>query len=1317
MILFMKIYFFVFIRLVCGVVIYLSSLPLYSQINSSSFEKEWQTLHNIESKEGVLSRAYADQLTYMAYEFCDTTYHDYYNQLSKLIVENHRSVREICGIDSKEYRVTLNYLSHCYTFGRFFKSVNLDYKPLIRQLLLSLEDKIKETQYNRHEFYALISNIYHEDKEFSEVIRLRKKSLKEIGKSVTVQDYFYDLENLANAYFQTKQIKKYRETASILFSDPDISNEQKQMGFEFLLNGILLSNDNHWDRDNTIFLFDLYQGLCDMSFDHLSLLYYYAATNGDVSFLKHIEDLVIPSGKTSLQELFNYYYRVSMYLSQGAKDQKTSIEYCLKAMDVMEKIGTCESKISGFGWPYYENLAYRFRQDNNYEKVIEYEIKGLEDLQNCRGINNEEYYSLARTIAADYSNYFADYNNAIIYNQKALASAKEYYGVASNEYFEVFSNIIGRLRVLNRYDEAVSFCDSLITIALSIPHNEENLAGIYNQRAIIAGDEYDIDKANEFFNKAIETTLSINKAIAFILNRESLYREWGLDTEKDLNYVDSLINNNPDVSNRSRFEFYYHSAVKCSTSNMENAKWYYDLADQYFGELTPDRKIYFRLSQSQSEPNHAKRYSQLFDAINIFESNHLRDSMLLAHIYQDMAYYYEDVEDFKEAITNYWKAIEIYRSINVKPANPSFLACLNNYGILMSDVNILKLVYDIRKDNLLPISPELRTSLINLISFSISTGNIEMADSLCTNEWMILLNGSEESFYDEGFLRARISFAKGEITHAIEMLNRLEPYLEKYPSLRISHYQTLLKWKRKTEDDLYDTWVKLMALKKDETISKLLYFSNSERKNLLFGIQYDLNDLICDGNKESRIHPLIADYSLFSKGLLLTTSHQIQKILRKDKAAQELYRECRAKRIKRNSLSPSDSLQIVTLDREIALLDKQISNRVGPKALAYNLTFSSSDLLKALGKNRMAIDFIMMKSDSISNYYAMIYKNNNIDFVPLFSKSDIAKYETMGESGINAITKPLFGKLIWAKILPYITDCKEVFFSPVGSLNKFAIELLPILHDSVPNVAFHRVLRLEREMFERTKRNASIKEVAAFGNIDYETFTNESKDRGMRAWQWGQLKATAGELRDIQDAYSKSHLGFYEKTNATESNFKNLDSKEVNLLHLATHGFYLSDKDIELSRKGLSGNRYLRQVSASDGQGRGGLLLSGANYSWNHEVPDSIEDGILSTEEIEDLSFDNLDLVVLSACETGLGESNTDGVWGLQRAFRIAGARRQVVSLLKVDDERTKEFMSELHRLISKTDNIYNSFRTAQLYMYNKYNNNPRFWASFVLLE
>lgn len=799
----------------------------------------------------------------------------------------------------------------------------------------------------------------------------------------------------------------------------------------------------------------------------------------------------------------------------------------------------------------------------------------------------------------------------------------------------------------------------------------------------------------------------------------------GFNIEKDLFSIDSLINCHPEVSGRCRYFFYYTAALYFSESDKNMAKHYYDLADCFFVDLLPHRKVSFRLSQSLSEPNHAKRYSLLLDAFNIYNNNQLRDSMLLANICTHMADYYCDVSDFDKAFDNYERAIDIWIKINVDITNSSFLTCLNNYAIKLSQLkesnerasDMLSFVYNTRKSFLSYTSPVLKSTLRNLIICHLEGGRVEQADSLFKKDRTILLGISDDDMLSYDLLYAKIQFSKGDISRAINILEAMEENIAKVPWLIIPYYETLLEYERSINHDLFDSWKKLLYLYKDHTVSELLYLSNNERKKLPNDFEFTMNKLLMDGGNDPRYYPLIADYSLLTKGLLLTTNQLIQKKLRKDKVAQQLYSESKRKRIKRASLTPSDSIQIVNLDREINLIDKQLADRVSAKDLLKPLSFSSSDLQKSLGKNKMAIDFIMMDTDSLSRYYALIYKNDNILLLPLFTKKEIAKYETMGESGINAISKPLFGKLIWGKLLPHIKNSEELFFSPSGVLNNFAIELLPILRDSVPDVAFHRVLRLEKEMIDKPRGKAAIKEIVAFGNVDYDTFTNESTDRGMNAWHWGQLKATAAELQDLQNAYTGSHLGFYEKNDATEGHFKQLDNKEINLIHLATHGFYISDRDLQLSRNTITSNHYINQVAASEGQGRGGLLLSGANYSWNHEIPDSIEDGILATEEIEELSFNELELVVLSACETGLGESNTDGVWGLQRAFRVAGARRQVVSLLKVDDERTKEFMGELHRIISESHNVYDSFKEAQGYMYNKYKHNPKFWASFILLE
>ena len=112
-----------------------------------------------------------------------------------------------------------------------------------------------------------------------------------------------------------------------------------------------------------------------------------------------------------------------------------------------------------------------------------------------------------------------------------------------------------------------------------------------------------------------------------------------------------------------------------------------------------------------------------------------------------------------------------------------------------------------------------------------------------------------------------------------------------------------------------------------------------------------------------------------------------------------------------------------------------------------------------------------------------------------------------------------------------------------------------------------------------------------------------------------------------------------------------------------------------------------------------GLLLSGAgNYIYDTQRSRDLEDGILTAYEAMNLSLENTELVVLSACETGLGEiKNGEGVYGLQRAFIVAGASSVIMSLWQVDDKTTQELMSAFYKHWLASKNKYEAFKKAQL--------------------
>jgi tetratricopeptide (TPR) repeat protein len=187
------------------------------------------------------------------------------------------------------------------------------------------------------------------------------------------------------------------------------------------------------------------------------------------------------------------------------------------------------------------------------------------------------------------------------------------------------------------------------------------------------------------------------------------------------------------------------------------------------------------------------------------------------------------------------------------------------------------------------------------------------------------------------------------------------------------------------------------------------------------------------------------------------------------------------------------------------------------------------------------------------------------------------------------------------------------------------------------------------------------------------------------------------------------------------------ECRSPRILHIATHGFFLEDQHRELReyvrRFGLhdqltdEGQRMLDEVPENP-MLRSGLILAGVN-TWHRDgkqpLP-GIEDGLLTAEDVTGLDLLATELVVLSACDTGLGEVRTgEGVFGLQRAFILAGAKTLVMSLWKVPDQQTQELMVDFYRRLLAGDGKAEALRQAQLAMKQKYPD-PYYWGAFVCL-
>ena len=210
-----------------------------------------------------------------------------------------------------------------------------------------------------------------------------------------------------------------------------------------------------------------------------------------------------------------------------------------------------------------------------------------------------------------------------------------------------------------------------------------------------------------------------------------------------------------------------------------------------------------------------------------------------------------------------------------------------------------------------------------------------------------------------------------------------------------------------------------------------------------------------------------------------------------------------------------------------------------------------------------------------------------------------------------------------------------------------------------------------------------------------------------------QLPGTKVEVDGINKVLNSSGYQVSEliQQDATETNVKS--AKKVSILHIATHGYFLKDVEKTSWPIGVHTDNAKDNVLL-----RSGLMFTGASEADKQKSGlDGDNNGIMTSYEAMNLDLSGTDLVVLSACETGLGEIKAgEGVYGLQRAFLVAGAEAIVMSLWKVDDAATQQLMNNFYANMMKSGDKQKAFKQAQQQMMAKYKE-PYYWGAFVIME
>lgn len=436
-----------------------------------------------------------------------------------------------------------------------------------------------------------------------------------------------------------------------------------------------------------------------------------------------------------------------------------------------------------------------------------------------------------------------------------------------------------------------------------------------------------------------------------------------------------------------------------------------------------------------------------------------------------------------------------------------------------------------------------------------------------------------------------------------------------------------------------------------------------------------------------------AELLLYRKSLMYRTSAEIRRTLAKIPANREILAQIDSLR----HLTGKDFAHEKDIQKRVDSLNQALAIKyIEPGNLLTGTDIKLDDIFSQLSNKDIVIDFYKGGTHGQYAIGAFIYsKKREPVFVKLLQYSD----------SISAANL----KTIHRRLAKYLVGCKNVYFSTDGPLSSFPIEF----YNTHPECNWHRLFHLA----SIPSKSMIGKRPVLIGVSDHNSPIGSAE--AINRADWIDLQSTKVEIETVSRVLKRLKPTILFNDDAREGAVKRLAGSDVSLLHFSTHGFY-RDEDA-LNQAAMDSTHFDHQMAKralqADKTELSGLAMRGGNHSWKGEMIDAEEDDLLTSEEIEAMNFPDLKLVVLSACETGLGQTDSEGVWGLQRAFRIAGCKSLICSLRKVDDYWTAQFMEEFYKNAVRGMTIYDSFHSARKTLLDTPECPRELLTSFILIE
>ena len=528
-------------------------------------------------------------------------------------------------------------------------------------------------------------------------------------------------------------------------------------------------------------------------------------------------------------------------------------------------------------------------------------------------------------------------------------------------------------------------------------------------------------------------------------------------------------------------------------------------------------------------------------------------------------------------------------------------------------------------------------------------------------------------------------------------------------------------------------YLEYVAIRKEDIIKTFPALSENEKK-LYYDKNLNFEDFESFCLERFPDNPGIIDewynLRLITKGILFNASDKMrQRILTsEDKELIKLYNQWQSKKdalIKVYQMGVDEKQKLPINDQiledEINNMEKELSRKSELFATVNDRrVFTWKDVQRNLKPGEVAIEIVRTKRlgtfrDSTA-YVALIVSAETKDHPDIVVLKNGGQFENRyinyyRNAIISAVADNYSYDIFWRQISERTIGATKIYISTDGAYNQINLNTLfnpKSRQFLIDEVDIHKVTSIKDLLVSnRINQEVKINEAFLFGYPDY----SNSKFDGTPI---ADLPATKREIENISSLLRRKniHSNEYLYDKATESRIKNLSNPQ--LIHIASHGFFLSNGLYnETNKRGLLG---IDSEHANENQLlQSGLLLTRTDNEKSSQTSQT-DDGILTAYEAMNLNLDKTDLVVMSACETGLGvNQNGEGVYGLQRSFQVAGAKAVLMSLWKVSDEVTMELMTLFYQNLLLRGSISEAFKEAQVSLRVKYSE-PYYWGAFVLV-